>query len=227
MATTFRGWPEDCQRFFIGLELDNSKKYFEANRRVYEEAVKGPMVALMASLEAKYGPGKVFRPNRDVRFSNDKSPYKTNIAATSGAPTGRPRRGGPPSPRAGKSGMGGYISLDARGLTVAAGRYELTPEQLAKYRKRVAANATGAPLAAIVDKLEKAGYKMGGEALKRVPAGLPQDHPRARLLRHKLLYIYKDFGLQPWLGTAAARKHIVKVWTDAEPLNVWLKKNVG
>lgn len=168
------------------------------------------MVALMASLEDEYGAGKVFRPNRDVRFSNDKSPYKTNIAATSGM-----------------GGMGGYLSLDARGLTVAAGRYELTPEQLTKYRKRVAAEATGAQLAAIVAKLEKTGYKMGGEALKRVPAGLPQDHPRARLLRHKLLYLHKDFGLQPWLGTAAARKHIVKVWTDAEPLNVWLKKNVG
>lgn len=210
MASTFRGWPEDCQRFFIGLELDNSKKYFEANRRVYDDAVKAPMVALMASLEDEYGPGKVFRPNRDVRFSNDKSPYKTNIAAHTGM-----------------GGMGGYLSLDARGLTVASGRYELTPEQLTKYRKKVASDATGAPLAAIVGKLEKAGYKMGGEALKRVPAGLPQDHVRARLLRHKLLYMYRDFGLQPWLGTPAARKHILKVWTDAEPLNAWLEKNVG
>lgn len=210
MASAFRGWPEECQRFFIGLELDNSKRYFEANRRVYEDAVKGPMVALVASLEDEYGPGKVFRPNRDVRFSKDKSPYKTNIAAT-----------------AGMGGNGGYLSLDARNLTVAAGRYELTPEQLAKFRKRVAADATGAPLAAIVAKLEKTGYQMGGEQLKRVPAGLPPDHPRARLLKHKLLYIYKNFGLQPWLGSPAARKHILKVWSDAAPLNDWLKRNLG
>ena len=210
MTTAFRGWSEECQRFFIGLELDNSKRYFEANRGVYEEAVKGPMVALMASLEDDYGPGKVFRPNRDVRFSKDKSPYKTNIAAT-----------------AGMGGNGGYLSLDARGLTVAAGRYDVTPEQLVKFRKRVAADATGAPLAAIVAKLEKSGYEMGGEQLKRVPAGLPQDHPRARLLRHKLLYIYKNFGLQPWLGSPSARKHILKVWSDAAPLNDWLKRNLG
>jgi uncharacterized protein (TIGR02453 family) len=210
MTSAFRGWSEECQRFFIGLELDNSKRYFEANRRVYEEAVKGPMVALMDSLAVEYGPGKVFRPNRDVRFSKDKAPYKTNIAAT-----------------AGMGGHGGYISLDARGLTVAAGRYELTPQQLTKYRKKVAIDSTGAPLAAIVAKLEKTGYGIGGEALKRVPAGLPQDHPRARLLRHKILYIYKNFGLQPWLGTAVARKHIVKVWSDAEPLNDWLKRNAG
>jgi uncharacterized protein (TIGR02453 family) len=206
--TSFRGWPEEFQPFFIGLELDNSKRYFEANRKIYEEAVKGPMVALMDSLEEVYGPGKIFRPNRDVRFSKDKSPYKTNIAGT-----------------AGMGGHGGYISLDARGLTAAAGRYELTPQQLTKYRKRVAADSTGAQLAAIVGRLEKAGYGIGGEALKRVPAGLPQDHPRARLLRHKILYIYKNFGLQPWLGSSAARKHIVKVWSDAEPLNEWLTRN--
>ncbi|MDQ6722487.1 MAG: DUF2461 domain-containing protein [Candidatus Dormibacteraeota bacterium] len=210
MTTTFRGWPEECQRFFIGLELDNSKRYFEANRRIYEDAVKGPMVALIESLEAEYGPGKVFRANRDIRFSKDKSPYKTNIAGY-----------------AGMGGHGGYLSLDARGLTVAAGRYDFTPEQLAKYRKRVAADSTGRPLAAVVAKLEKAGYQVGGEELKRVPTGWPQDHPRERLLRRKLLYVYKNFGLQPWLGSSAARKQIVKVFKDAEPLNDWMKRNAG
>jgi uncharacterized protein (TIGR02453 family) len=210
MTSAFRGWPEEFQPFFIGLELDNSKRYFEAHRSVYDAAVKGPMVALVESLEADYGPGKIFRPNRDVRFSKDKSPYKTNIAAT-----------------AGMGGHGGYVSLDARGLTVAAGRYELTPQQLTKYRQKVAAEPAGAPLAAIVAKLEEAGYGIGGEALKRVPAGWPQDHPRARLLRHKILYIYKNYGLQPWLGSNAARKHIVKVWSDAEPLNDWLKRHAS
>jgi hypothetical protein len=76
-----------------------------------------------------------------------------------------------------------------------------------------------------VAKLEKAGYGIGGEALKRVPGGLPQDHPRARLLRHKILYIHKNFGLQPWLGSTAARKHVVTVFTDAKPLNDWLMRN--
>lgn len=210
MASGFRGWPEECQRFFIGLELDNSKRFFDANRNTYEDAVKAPMVALIGSLENDYGPGKVFRPNRDVRFSKDKSPYKTNIAGY-----------------AGMGGNGGYISLDARGLTVASGRYEFTPEQLTKFRKKVAAESTGVPLAAIVAKLEKDGYEIGGEELKRVPAGLPQDHPRERLLRRKLLYVYRNFGLKPWLGSTAARKQIVKVFTDAEPLNAWMKRNVG
>jgi uncharacterized protein (TIGR02453 family) len=205
----FRGWTEDFQRFFIGLELDNSKRYFDANRQTYEEHVRAPMVALMESLEDEHGPAKVFRANRDIRFSKDKSPYKTNIAAHNG-----------------KDGVGGYLSLDKNGLTVAVGCYELSPEQLAKYRKRVAAEASGSPLASIVAKLEKAGYKMGGEQLKRVPAGWPQDHPRARLLRHKLVYVYRDFGLQPWLGSAGARARVVKVFADAEPLSGWLRQFV-
>jgi len=209
MADQFRGWPEEFQRFFIGLELDNSKKYFEANRKTYEESVKGPMVALVDSLEPDFGEGKVFRINRDIRFSKDKSPYKTNIAATIGM-----------------GHKGGYVSLDARSFTVATGRYEMSPEDVAKYRKKVAADATGTPLATVVKKLQKSGYLLGGEELKRVPAPWPQDHPRADLLRRKSLYVYKNFGLQPWIGSTAARKQVVKVLIDAEPLNDWFARNL-
>ncbi len=205
----FKGWPEDFQRFFIGLELDNSKKYFEANRRTYEDLVKGPMAALLESLEPDFGPGKVFRANRDIRFSKDKSPYKTNIAADCGM-----------------GAKGGYLSLDARGFTVATGRYMMSPEEIAKFRKKVAADGSGAQLAAIVSKLEKSGYDLGGEELKRVPPPWPQEHPRAELLRRKSLYAWKNYGLQPWLGSASARRYVVKMWTDAQPLNDWFKKNL-
>ena len=206
---TFKGWPEDFQPFFIGLELDNSKKYFEANRRTYEDSVKGPMVALIESLEPDFGPGKVFRANRDIRFSKDKSPYKTNIAAD-----------------VGMGAKGGYLSLDARGFTVATGRYMMSPEEIAKFRKKVAADGSGAQLAAIVSRLEKSGYDIGGEELKCVPPPWPQDHPRAELLRRKSLYVWKNYGLKPWLGSSSARKYVVKTWTDAQPLNDWFKKNL-
>lgn len=209
MPEQFRGWPEEFQRFFIGLELDNSKKYFEANRKTYEESVRGPMVALVDSLQADFGEGKVFRINRDIRFSKDKSPYKTNIAATIGM-----------------GHKGGYVSLDARNFTVATGRYEMSPDDVARYRKKVAADASGTQLATIVTKLQKSGYLLGGEELKRVPAPWPQDHPRADLLRRKSLYVYKNFGLQPWLGSTAARKQVVKVLADAEPLNDWFARNL-
>ena len=142
MGGAFRGWTEDCQRFFIGLELDNSKSYFEANRKLYQERVKGPLEALLAELEPEFGRGKITRPNRDIRFSNDKSPYKTRIYATAE--------------------RGGYVGLDAKGLSAGAGHYELDKDQLEDYRAAVVADQTGSRLLAVVHKLEAGGYEVGG-----------------------------------------------------------------
>src|SRR2546421_12966391 len=78
----FRGWPAEAIEFYEGLEADNSKTYWQENKAVYEELVRGPMDTLLAELAPGYGEGRIFRPYRDVRFSKDKSPYKTAIAAT-------------------------------------------------------------------------------------------------------------------------------------------------
>jgi uncharacterized protein (TIGR02453 family) len=203
VGEAFRGWTEDFQRFFIGLELDNSKSYFEANRTLYLGKVKGPMESLLAELEPEFGKGKIARPNRDIRFSNDKSPYKTNIYGMN---------------------PGGYVALDAKGLTSAAGRYELDKPELDTYREAVIAEVTGSQLLTVVHGLEAAGYEVGGEELKRTPPGLSADHPRARLLRHKRLYVWKNFGLQPWLGTAGAKDRVAEVWRDAKPLTDWFDR---
>jgi len=209
MGDRFEGWPEEAQRFFIGLGLDNSKAYFEANRSVYLTAVRAPMEALLAELEEEFGPGRIFRINRDIRFSADKSPYKTNIAAT-----------------AGRDGKGGYLSLSAKGLYVATGYHQMERDHLDRFREAVAAEDSGSALVGIVGRLEEAGYQVGGEELKVVPRGYPRDHPRQRFLRHKGLTVGMDYGLQPWLGTPAARDRVAAVWRDAEPMLGWLGANV-
>jgi uncharacterized protein (TIGR02453 family) len=210
MTEDFRGWTEEAQRFFIGLELDNSKSYFEAHREIYERCVRGPLLALLASLEEEFGSGRIFRINRDIRFSADKSPYKTNIAATAGAEA-----------------RGGYVSLDARGLFVASGWHQMEPAQLARFREAVAGDRTGPELEEIVGRLVRDGYEIGGEALKLVPRPYDRDHPRARLLRHKGVVVHRSYGLQPWLGTPEAREKVAIVWRDAEPLLRWFHANVG
>src|SRR2546429_8203169 len=101
MEGRFGGWKGDFQGFFLGLLADNSKAYFDSHRRKYEEEVKRPMVALLADLEPEFGPARLSRPNRDIRFSADKSPYKTNIYADA--------RGG------------GYVAVDAGGRRAAGG----------------------------------------------------------------------------------------------------------
>ena len=80
-AMTFRGWPEDALDFYVGLEADNSKTYFHADKQVYDECVKAPFLELSAEIEREFGPMHVFRPNRDIRFAKDKTPYKTAAAA--------------------------------------------------------------------------------------------------------------------------------------------------
>lgn len=106
----FRGWPVEGVEFFEGLAADNSKASWQEHKSVYEECVRAPMDALLADLESEFGEGRVFRPYRDVRFSRDKSPYKTSIAATLAE--------------------GGYIEMSADGLGAGCGLYHPASDQL-------------------------------------------------------------------------------------------------
>src|SRR5207302_3398834 len=126
----FRGWPAEAIEFYEGLEADNSKAYWQDHKDVYETLVRGPMDELLAELAAEFGEGKVFRPYRDVRFSADKSPYKTAMGATLG--------------------KGGYIQLSSAGLGCGSGMYVMAPDQLERYRRAVGEDATGRQLVKLV-----------------------------------------------------------------------------
>ena len=204
----FKGWPADAIEFFEGLEADNSRAYWQDHKDDYTAKVKAPMEALLAELAPTYGAGKIFRPNRDVRFSADKSPYKTNIAATLE--------------------KGGYISLSAEGLGVGTGYYMLMPDQLERFRAAVDDGKTGAQIEKIVAAARAKHLEVSAhEALKTAPRGYPKDHPRIELLRQKGLIIWKQWPVAAWLGTAQAKKRIVEVFADAKPMNTWLDKHVG
>jgi uncharacterized protein (TIGR02453 family) len=202
----FEGWRGDFQGFFVGLMADNSKTYFNAHRQHYEEDVKAPMVALLADLEAEFGPGHLSRPNRDIRFSSDKSPYKTNIYADVRS--------------------GGYVALDAHGLVAAGGRYMLDAPALGRFREAVADENSGRELVTIVGRLREKGYEIGGQELRRVPAPYPREHPRADLLRHKRLIYWCRWEIGPWIATAEARERVATVWRDGAALGAWLARNL-
>jgi len=207
VAGGFDGWRGDFIGFFLGLQANNSRTYFDAHRRQYEEEVKGPMVALLAGLEPEFGPSRLARPNRDIRFAADKSPYKTNIYADA--------RGG------------GYVALDATGLVAAGGRYMMDGPQLARFREAIAANGSGSKLAGIVAALRKRGYEIGGQELKRVPPPYPQDHRRGDLLRHKRLIYWRRWDIEPWIATPEVRKRVSRVWRDGADLGAWLTRHLG
>ncbi|GAC1508657.1 MAG: DUF2461 domain-containing protein [Candidatus Dormibacteraceae bacterium] len=205
MAGAFTGWKGDFRGFFLGLKMNNSKAYFEAHRKQYEQEVKGPMVALLHDLEAEFGPARLSRPNRDIRFSADKSPYKTNLYAST---------------------PGGYVALDADGLVVGGGRYEIDSAQLVPFRDSVAAPGSGAKLVAIVAGLRVKGYDVAGQELKRVPSPHPQDHPRGDLLRHKKLIYWQRLATGKWIATPVVRERVAQAWKDGADLNAWLNKHI-
>jgi len=204
----FRGWPVEALEFYEGLEADNSRTYWNAHKTVYEEKVRAPMLALLAELEPEFGPGRIFRPNRDVRFSADKSPYKTTIAATLE--------------------RGGYIQLSTRGLGAGRGTYMMAPDQLARYRAAVADDARGGALEDIIEATAKRGIEITcHDELKTVPRGYPKDHPRADLLRMKGLIAWQQWPVAAWLGTAKARTRVVDFLHASQPLTDWLDAHVG
>lgn len=207
MANKFNGWKGDFKGFFLGLRMNNNKAYFDSHRRQYEDEIKAPLLALLGDLEGEFGPARrVARPNRDIRFSADKSPYKLNIYADVE--------------------RGGYVALDAEGLVAAGGRYMLDDAHLKRLREAIATDRSGKELVAIVAELRKKGYGVDGQELKRVPPPHPQDHPRGELLRHKYLIYWKRWPVEPWIATPKARDRVAKVWRDGDALHRWLTKNV-
>jgi uncharacterized protein (TIGR02453 family) len=199
----FRGWPAEAIEFYEGLCADNSKTYWTAHKQTYDDAVHAPMVALVAELEPEFGPARIYRPHRDVRFSKDKSPYKTQIAAVLG--------------------RGGYIRLAADGLGVGAGAYMMDSDGVRRFRTATADDTTGPQLVDIIAALRKGGISVSThDELKRVPPGYPADHPREDLLRYKDLVAWKDWPVAAWLGTPTAKKKIVDVLRTTTPLREWL-----
>ena len=205
---TFHGWTDAALDFYEGLELDNSRAYWQSHKQVYDEAVREPMEALLAELCDEFGDAKMFRPHRDVRFSADKTPYKTHVGATLA--------------------NHGYVQVSAGGLAAASGTYVFATDQLARYRRAVALDPTGEALVKIVDDARAAGLTItSASALKTAPRGYPKDHPRVELLRMKGLVTWKDWPVEPWLATAAAKDKVVTVLRASVPLVQWLNFHVG
>ena len=205
---SFTGWPTQAIDFYDGLEEDNSKAYWQTHKATYDRCVKGPMEELLAELAGEFGPGRIFRPNRDIRFSADKSPYKTNMAASFEE--------------------GGYVQLSAAGLGVGRGMYVMAADQLERYRASVAADKTGAQLLDLIAVTQRAGVEVTAhESLKSAPKGYPKDHPRIELLRFKGLVCWKEWPVAPWLATSKAKARVVDVLRAAGPIVAWLDANVG
>lgn len=208
--TTFTGFGDEALAFYDGLEADNSRDYWQANKSAYEHEVKEPMLALLDGLEEEFGPAKMFRPNRDIRFSTDKSPYKTHTGAFVGQSTG----------------VGYYVQLSADGLAAGGGFRAHGPSETARMRAAVDAPATGQVLTGELARLTSAGFEILGDRVKTTPRGYPADHPRIETLRLKEAMLLRRFGAPDWLGTAQALEQVRATWRELRPCVDWFVANV-
>jgi uncharacterized protein (TIGR02453 family) len=211
---TFTGFPDDGLVFYEGLEADNSKTYWTQHKAAYEAHVRAPLAALVDELAPEFGTPKLFRPYRDVRFSADKTPYKTHQGAV----------------LRGEEGVLGawYVQISAEGLMVAGGVWRLESDQVARYRRAVADGVQGARLVDVAARLTDAGYEIGGDRLTRVPRGFDVEDPaRLDLLRHRSLHGLRRWEPAGWLHERGALDRVRTAWRDFVPLNRWLADNVG
>lgn len=208
----FPGFPPAAFGWFTGLEADNSREYFTAHRETYDEAVRGALEAMLDELADELGGVvRMFRQHRDVRFSADKSPYKTT---TYGLIVERSDTL--------------YAQLSARGLFAGTGYHQLAADQLDRFREAVADDAIGGVLEEAMATAHHAGIETFGEALKTAPRGYPRDHPRVRLLRHKSLVAGRRIdAAASGIPRAAALDHARATWAACAPLNAWLAHHVG
>src|SRR5690242_17502263 len=157
------------------------------------------MEALLTELSETFG-GEVrmFRQNRDIRFSPDKSPYKIN---TYGVLRGTQI-----------AAQGLYASISARGLVAGSGYHVMARDQLDRYREAVADEAPGPELERLVAAARSAGLEIWGDSLSTAPRGYAKDHPRIELLRRKSLSLGATLGFGRGIGREDGLEFVTETW---------------
>jgi uncharacterized protein (TIGR02453 family) len=219
----FEGFPKEAIGFLKKLKKNNNRVWFQRHKDEYEDRVRFPMQCLIATLaqrmidvapEIEFNPKRsIFRIYRDVRFSKNKAPYKTNIAASFEL---RGKRKPTETP-------GLYVGIEPGEIFVGGGLYMPTGEQL----KAIRHSMTTKPdefLEVVRDRRFRREFgEIEGEKLLKAPLGYPKDHPMIEYLRYRQFYVGKVYGdaacyAGSFVDTVAA------VFTDAMPLVRWLAR---
>ena len=224
--STFSGFPKESLQFFQSLAANNQREWFEAHKQDYLDYVQVPALAFIADLGMHLqslssdlqfdlranGSGSMMRIYRDIRFSKDKTPYKTNL----GIAFWQGKRKKTESP-------GFYFHMDASGAAIYTGLHTFPESVLPVYRDAVVDEQLGAKLTAAIESVKGSGnYEIGGEHYKRVPSGYNAGHPRSDLLRYNGLY-----AKSPLIdANTLSSPHLIEVCfghcRDMMPLHNWL-----
>jgi uncharacterized protein (TIGR02453 family) len=222
----FTGFSREAPRFFHELAAEMSREWFLAHKAEYEELWLAPMRALLGEVRAGLAPAyrgsplaepKIFRIQRDVRFANDKSPYKTHCAGLIAVGAGQPMETG--------AALYLHLGLDEY---AGAGFYRFTPEQLVRWRKEVQADRSGREIVGLLATAKGAGHGIDAqEVLARAPRGVDPDHPRVELLRHKGCVLTFPAIPRGLIHQATFAGWLVEQGLRAAPVVRWIDRHVG
>ena len=222
-TATFAGFGPETLTFLRELGANNSKAWFDAHRADYEahylapafafiEAMREPLAAIAPDVHADPRVnGSLFRINRDVRFSKDKTPYKDHLDIFFWLGEGRSRE---------RPGL--FFRLREDELMLGAGMHGFDKRLLEAYREAVVDPKRGAALEEAAAAAEEAGAPVEGVGYKRVPSGFDADHPRARFLLHNALHAGYGGPLPDELGTPALIDYCAKRFRPLAPLAQWI-----
>jgi uncharacterized protein (TIGR02453 family) len=229
MSTQFAGFPDGTFVFLRELADHNDREWFEAHRSDYQAFWLEPAMAFVSAVgprlqeiseSVNFEPGingSIFRINRDVRFSRDKSPYKTTLDLW----FWHGERKGWESP-------GFFFRLEPDELILGAGMHRFNKDQLTAFRQAIIDPKLGKSLEETLQAVRRSGsYQIGGKTLVRVPRGYESDHSRAHLLRHQGLWAELVGGVPATARTPrfvdVCAGHFAAMW----PVSEWLLRLPG
>ena len=208
-------FPAETLAFLRGLQADNTRESFAANKAVYETAFRAPaaafstqMAAALSKMTGTEHTAKVFRIHRDLRFSKDKTPYNTHLHIGFTA-------------EGGLGGLGWFFGVNPDQLSFGVGVLGFGKSELETYRQRVA-SAEGEDLRHILKSLAAQGGRIGEPELKRVPGGFAADHPQADLLRRKGLAAWIDETDPQRIEEPGIVESCLAAFKLLQPLHGWL-----
>jgi len=220
----FSGFPKEGIKFLKDLKRNNNRTWFAKHKSEYESFVKFPMQCLVDSLKtpvSKFAPEidinpkrNIFRIYRDTRFSKDKTPYKTHIAAVFHLKGGW------------QNSAGFYIEISFDGIYVGGGFYMPNSSQLKRIRMAIVENAK--EFISIIDdsRFVKRFGTIQGEKLKRIPVGFTDNHFMGEWLKYKQFYAGVEWKTEECLNEKFISK-VVSVYKDIYPLVKFLNRAVG
>ena len=228
-STQFAGFSEPALAFLSGLAADNSRSFFETNQDVYKRDLQAAMRSLVddlglgakatisAGLQAEPKVGKsLFRINRDLRFSKDKTPYNPWVDAVFWE--------GPDSRRSPSL----ILRITGDSVITGAGIMGMTDQRLESYRRAVAATDTGEALDRLLFDIPANPQLLISEPRwARVPGDYPSDHPRSALLRCDTLHASVQEPPPPEIASAAFTEWLLDRYQRFAPLHRWLVEAIG